>query len=70
MKKTVSWLLLGLALMLISAVGAQAASQPNIVFIMFDDLGNADLGYRGSDIKTPLLTNWPRAACAWSRSTA
>ncbi len=30
-----------------------AADQPNIVFIMFDDLGNADLGYRGSDIKSP-----------------
>jgi arylsulfatase A-like enzyme len=31
----------------------QAAEKPNIVFIMADDLGNADLGYRGSDIKTP-----------------
>ena len=30
-----------------------AADKPNIIFIMFDDLGNADLGYRGSDIKTP-----------------
>ena len=27
--------------------------RPNIVFIMADDLGNADLGYRGSEIKTP-----------------
>ena len=35
-------------------VAAQAAEQrPNIVFIMADDLGNADLGYRGSDIQTP-----------------
>ena len=32
---------------------AQAADRPNIVFILADDLGNADLGYRGSDIKTP-----------------
>lgn len=30
-----------------------AADKPNIIFIMADDLGNADLGYRGSDIKTP-----------------
>jgi arylsulfatase A-like enzyme len=30
-----------------------ANPRPNIVFIMADDLGNADLGYRGSDIRTP-----------------
>lgn len=28
-------------------------TQPNIVIILADDLGNADLGYRGSDIETP-----------------
>ena len=27
--------------------------KPNIVFVMADDLGNADLGYRGSEIQTP-----------------
>lgn len=32
---------------------ARAADRPNIVVIVADDLGNADLGYRGSDIKTP-----------------
>ena len=30
-----------------------SAPRPNIIFIMMDDLGNADLGYRGSDIRTP-----------------
>jgi hypothetical protein len=28
-------------------------SRPNIVFIMADDLGNADLGYRGDEVRTP-----------------
>lgn len=32
---------------------AQNARKPNIVFIMADDLGNADLGYRGGEMKTP-----------------
>lgn len=35
-----------------SATLAQS-KQPNVVVILADDLGNADLGYRGSDIKTP-----------------
>jgi Sulfatase/CRISPR associated protein Cas1 len=28
-------------------------SRPNIGFIMADDLGNADLGYRGGEVRTP-----------------
>ena len=30
-----------------------SAQKPNIIFIMADDLGNADLGYRGGQIQSP-----------------
>ena len=54
MQKTIILCLSVLALVGFGGTGAFAqAEKPNIVFIMADDLGNADLGYRGSDIKTP-----------------
>jgi len=33
--------------------GAQSLGKPNVVILLADDLGFADLGFRGSDIKTP-----------------
>ena len=37
-----------------------AEPRPNIVFIMADDLGNADLGYRGGEVKTPHIDTLAR----------
>ena len=42
----------GMALLATAALAADPL-RPNIVFIMADDLGNADLGYRGGLIKSP-----------------
>ncbi|MBF7729105.1 arylsulfatase B [Pseudomonas sp. N040] len=38
-----------------SASAAETRSQPNILFILADDLGHADVGFNGSDIQTPTL---------------
>ena len=48
--------ILSASLLAALSIAPQARAEPpspNIVFIMADDLGNADLGYRGGEIRTP-----------------
>lgn len=40
-----------------SSQGENNNSKPNIIIIMSDDQGNGDVGYHGSDIKTPNIDN-------------
>jgi arylsulfatase A-like enzyme len=42
-----------LAGLLVSAEGTWANARPNVVIIVADDLGYADVGFHGSDIRTP-----------------
>ena len=47
-------ILLAAAIALCAPASVQADDKrPNIIFIMADDLGNADLGYRGGQVMTP-----------------
>lgn len=52
--RTTASIAAGLALLL-CAVATQADDRPNIVYILADDLGWKDLGFRGGNIRTPNL---------------
>ena len=48
-------LLVALALAAPSSLAETAAPRPHIVYILGDDLGWKDVGFHGSDIRTPHL---------------
>jgi arylsulfatase A-like enzyme len=63
-------LTVGLVLVLMAlagGVGAAESTPPHIIFILADDLGRADVGFNGGDIKTP---NLDRLATAGARLDA
>lgn len=55
--RTLLTLLLGCA----TAWAAAASTRPNIVYIVSDDQGWKDVGFHGSDIKTPSIDQLARA---------
>ena len=52
-RETIRLALLVCGIIFSGALAYGQDTKPNIVVILADDLGNADLGYRGSDIRTP-----------------
>jgi len=42
-------------ILLLLSVHAHASERPNVIIMLADDLGWADVGYRGGDIDTPSL---------------
>lgn len=61
MTRAVLWAVLGLSLATGSLLPAAEAPRPNIVFLLADDLGSYDVGWRGGAIKTPHLDQLARA---------
>ncbi len=56
----ISFLVVVLSMGGLGNISAQEARTPNIVILLADDLGYADLGFRGSDIETPHLDQMAR----------
>ncbi len=55
MEQPHTFLVTTLVTLLLCIAPSEAASQPNILFVLADDYGWNDIGYHGSEIKTPNL---------------
>lgn len=68
MKKISSYLLLGLSMFTFVSVGGAATPKTNIIFIMADDLGYAELGsYGQKKIRTPHLDQLAKEGMRFTR---
>ena len=65
------WLLLSCGLMATPALQAQSNNRPNIIYIMCDDLGYADIGCYGQEyIHTPHLDRMAREGMRFTQAYA
>jgi arylsulfatase A-like enzyme len=58
--RTTLLIIIGTFLLSAPAIAQQEATRPNIVYIMSDDEGWKDVGFHGSDIKTPNIDQLAR----------
>jgi arylsulfatase A-like enzyme len=55
--RLMKWVAIGLSMLALpsAAVHAQGNAKPHILYILADDLGHGDLGFKGAEFKTPTL---------------
>lgn len=62
-----AWVYVASCLLALASAGSAAARQPNIVVLLADDLGFADVGYHGGEIETPSIDRLAREGVVLDR---